>query len=269
MTLLLAWGAAILHLLLMPPAALLAAGLAETLRARLTGTRGPSPLMPFRAIAAAIGRQRVRGTDASLVTVIGPALVLAATLAAAGLVPSFTRDSALAGIGDPLAIAGLLTLARLIGLLLDGRTEDHGALVAEPAVLLAVFIHMVPAAAAAAPLALAALAIGGLAMAAGPPAARAASGRDLAMLTLAAALRRLVFLSLIADLLRPELPDGPAFWLVGLGIWLLAVVGLTLACAVAEAVMPARLPARRRDALAAGLTLAVLATLIGLAEAAS
>ncbi|MCX7383244.1 MAG: hypothetical protein NT133_17935 [Alphaproteobacteria bacterium] len=269
MTLLLAWGVAILQLLLLPPAALLAAGLAETLRARLLGMRGPGLLMPFRAIAAALGRQRVRGPDASLVSVIGPALVLTATLAAACLVPSFSRDSALAGIGDALTIAGLLTLARLIALLLDGAAADPAALFAEPAVLIAIFSGLVPGANAAAPIGLAALAIGALALVPGPRMARTASGRDLAMLTLAAALRRLVFLSLIADRLRPNLPEGAEYWAIGFALWVAMVVAITLVCTVAEAALPARLPARRREALAAGLALAALAVLVGLAEAAS
>ncbi len=268
MTLLLTWGAAILHVLLMVPAALLAEGLAATLRARLRGTRGPGLLMPFRALAAALARQILRGPDASLVTVIGPASVLAATMAAACLVPSFTRDSALSGAGDLLTVAGLLTFARLLALLLDGAAEDGGALLAEPAILLALFSHALPAAAAT-PIALAALAIAGIALSAGPPVAGAVSGRDLAMLMLAAALRRLVFLSLIADLLRPPLPPGPDDWPLGFAIWLGTVLAITALSALAEAVLPARLPARRREALAAGLLLAVLATLVGLAEAAS
>ena len=266
MTLLQAWGATILHLLLLAPAALLVAGLGEVARARLRGMRGPGLLMPFRTIAACVGRQRVRGPETSLVTVIGPALVLTTTFAAAALVPVFSRETALAGIGDALTVAGLLTFGRLMAALLEGG-EDGTAVFAEPAVLLAIFVRMLPSASAAAPIGLAALVLGALALATGPLPARRASGSDLAMLMLAAALRRLVFLSLIADCLRPEVAEGAAGWLPGLGIWAGIIIAITLASAAAEAALPPRQPRRRREALAVGLVLAVLAALVGLAEA--
>ena len=268
MTQLASWVATALHFLLMPAAALLLAGLAAKLRARLLGTAGPAVLMPFRALAAAMAKRPVRPADLSPPQAAAPRAILAVTLAAAALVPSFTRDMASLDAGGPLVAVGLLILARLLHHLLANTANDGRALIAEPALLLAIFARDLPAADAAIPLALTAFALAALAMAEQTPPGTA-SGADHAALILAAALRHLVFLSLLADQLRPAFSPGPPGWLPGLLFWAGTVATCGLAIALARVALPPPRPARRREALAAGLLLALAATLIGLMEGAT
>jgi formate hydrogenlyase subunit 4 len=208
----------------------------------------------------------VRHARASLLAGIAPPAALAATLAAACLLPSFTQDLLFPAAGDLLTVAGLLMLARLLAALAGGEAAPAALLPGEPALLLALFLRILPGTTAAAPLGLAALALAVGALLSSPSPAPAASGGDLALLELAGLLRRLVFFSLLAGQVLPALPSGPEWWLPGLALWLAAIALLAGGLAVAETLLPPWRPARRREALAAGLLLALLAALTGLAE---
>ncbi|MDQ1080150.1 NADH-quinone oxidoreductase subunit H [Pseudoroseomonas cervicalis] len=91
-----------------------------------------------------------------------------------------------------------------------------------------------------------------------------ASGRHLALWEMQAALRLLLWLSLLAALFLPfgtvEADDGPLAWGFGLLAWLAKLGLLALGLALAEALL-ARLPTRRLPEL---LGLALLLALLGL-----
>ncbi len=252
-------GEMLVQALLMPVLAVLLAGIEGWFAGLFSGGAMPPVLLPWRGIRVVFARQRVRGEAASVLTAAAPVLVFGATWGAACLVP------VAGGGGDVLVVAGLLVLARVLA----GGVEDRVALVAEPALLLALIVRGLPGGGAAGPIGVVALGAIVLVLAGPGEISASASGADLALLRLAAGLRRLVLFALVAGQMVP-LPRGGIEWVL-LAIVLTAGCILVLAAgtALARAGLGPLRPARRRDALEVCLALAVLAVLVGLLEAAS
>jgi formate hydrogenlyase subunit 4 len=264
MTLLLAMLAQALHLALMLGMALLLAGLRPWLAARFAGGQRPGLFDPIRAQRRLFAKRPVRAEPGATRAALMPILAFAASLAAAALVPAFTPGLALSPLGDRLVVAGLLLAARLAESVL---TDAEACDCAEPALLLALCAAALPAAWVPAA---AALAIAATAGAAPGPAWRDGAAADLATLELAAALRRLVFLALLAGLLLP-LPAGagPVAWPGALLAWLALIAAFAALLALGEvAIAPFARP-RRREAQAAALLLGIIAMAAGLAAGAA
>jgi len=259
MSVLLTLGGAAVQGLVMPLLAVLLAGLEGWFGARLAGGPGAAVLRPWRLIQGGVRRQTMRADAGSVLTAAGPVLMVALTWTAAVLVP-------VAGSGgDVMVVAGLLMAGRLIGL----GADDKVALVAEPVLLMALMVRGLPGAGAAAPIGLAAMGIAILALAGRGTLPAEASGRDLALLRMAAALRRLVLLVLLAGQMVPETEMGIDGILAEAGATAAIVVLLAGGVALAEAALAPLRPGRRREVLLGCAMLAVLAVLVGLLEAGS
>ncbi len=245
--------------LLMPVLAVLLAGLEGWFAARLAGVPPPPLLLPWRAVRGGFGRQKVRREGASVLTAGGPAMIFAVTWAAACAVP-------VAGAGgDALAVAGLLMLARVLAT----GGEDRVALVAEPMLLLALLVRGLPDGGAAGPIGVAALAAAVLVLTGRGEFNTEASGGDLALLRLAAFLRRLVLFALLAGQVVPDPGEGFERRLVAVAATAGVVLVLAGASVLARTAWAPQRPGRRREGLIAGVVLAVLAVLVGLLEAGS
>jgi formate hydrogenlyase subunit 4 len=143
-----AWITQLLHVALLLAAAPLVVGGVRWLKARMMGRTGASPLQPLRDMLKLLKKRPVLAGNASWISRAAPYAGLAAAVAAAALVPSFTRGMALAGMADLVLLAGLLALGRVAMALagLDVGTAFGGlgaaremsfAALAEPALLLA------------------------------------------------------------------------------------------------------------------------------------
>ncbi len=256
MTAITAITALVLHAGLVLAAAPMLLGLTEWLRARLLGRHGPSPLQPWHDWRRLFGKQIPVNEAASAVSRLAPGAALAATVTAALLVPSFTASTAAAPWSDLVVLLGLLGGARamLALLALDAGSGTGGlaasrgltlATLAEPALFTTIFLlaalagttNLSTIAASLRdggfrePVAAAAVALGCVALAdagwdaAGPladgPPTYGLGGAALLQVEAAAALRRVVWLSLLATIL---LPWGLASAGSGLGDWLLGAV---------------------------------------------
>ena len=219
-----------------------------------------------------------------------PPLCLAVTMVAALLTPSFTLGMATAPLSDLVVIAGLLAFCRVASALaaLDSGAAAPGlaaahsvrlAALACPALLLALFAVASitgttnldaalagPREVAALPLLLAGCGVAAVAVAlAGEDAAQIAelSGWRIVVARAATALRRVVWLTLTADLLLPaglaSAGGGVGAWLGGIAAWALKIVVLGAGGAVAAASLQ-RAGAVPR-VLGAALLLALLAVL--------
>nr|WP_294510697.1 NADH-quinone oxidoreductase subunit H [uncultured Rhodopila sp.] len=302
MSLLLSLVAQILHVALMLAAAPLAAGGADWLEARFSGRSGASILLPWRDLVR-LSRKTVAETDAgSPVLRFAPAAALGATIAAAALVPSFSRSMALSPLADILVIVSLLTVARVAMVLaaLDAGAATPGlaaqqssalAVPAEAALIIAVFAIALMAGGLNLDLAMGQMRDGGL----GPAAAsavvlaallalavaddgfalsgleQAETGNGVAVARLTGWLRRLVWIDLIGALFLPfgfaTAGAGPLEWSIGLACW-----GLKLAvfipCLCAARLTAGRVAARRATELAAfAIMLAVIAAAMVLTSA--
>jgi formate hydrogenlyase subunit 4 len=246
--------------------ALLMAGLLPWGRARLAGYQGPPVLQPLQDWRRLLRKRPVVAEGVTPVFTAAPVISLAATAVAALLVPSFTLGMATAPAADLLVIAGMLGMARaaLVLAALDSGTAAAGlaglgslrlGALAEVPLLLAVLTVALLAGGTnldadigalrdqalplrvALPLTLGALAAIALAMDAEDSTAAEFSGWHLAAVEVALALRRLVWLSLIACLWLPGGPaqagSGPLAWALCLLAWLGKVLVLGLALAVA------------------------------------
>lgn len=105
--------AQLLHLALLLAAAPLVVGVTRWLKARMMGRRGASPLQPYRDLEKLLRKRPVLAENASAVSEAAPYAGLAATIAAAALVPSFAHGMALAPAADLILLAGLLAVARV------------------------------------------------------------------------------------------------------------------------------------------------------------
>lgn len=263
MSLFLALLAQLLHLALMPAAALLLAGASPWMQARLAGRAGPGPLAGFRDQRRWFAKRLVRAEGAAGRAAAVPVIALAASLAAAALVPSFTAELAFAPLGDPLAVAGLLVLARLAEAMLTGADAFD---LADPGLLLALAVAAMPGFGGAAwALAAAAAAVVVAARFAPGPAWPDGAGADFALLDLAIAVRRLVFLALLLDIVSPATAAGPEAWLGGFLLWSAEIAGLAALLALASTLLPRFTSRRVADCLAASILLAAMALLVTLA----
>ena len=109
--------ATILHAAMLLALAPLLAGLAETLRARLAGRRGPAATQPYRALRKLLAKVPVVPDNASALYPLWPFVGLAAVAMAALLTPGFCFDMATARWSDLITFVGLLGLARAATLL--------------------------------------------------------------------------------------------------------------------------------------------------------
>ncbi|KAA2214559.1 respiratory chain complex I subunit 1 family protein [Teichococcus oryzae] len=297
----------LVHLALMLALAPLLVGLVRWLKARLMGRRGPSPLQPWRDLAKLARKQPLLAESASVMSVATPYLALAATSAAAALVPGFARGMALAPMADLILVAGLLALSRFALALaamdvgtafgdLGAAREMSFAAFAEPAFILSVLCFAILAGSTNLDAIGAAFADGGpglrisllLALLALLAVALAengrmpvdnpathleltmvheamlleTSGRYLALWEMQAALRLMLWLSLLAALFLP-FGTAPAFsglggWLLGLLAWVVKLGALAVALAVFESAIAKMRVFRVPEFLGAALLLALL-----------
>ncbi|MDR3524669.1 MAG: NADH-quinone oxidoreductase subunit H [Acetobacteraceae bacterium] len=142
--------ALLLHMALMLATAPLLIGLARKAKARMVGREGPPIVQPWRDIARLLRKQPVVADSTSWLFRAAPTVSLAATLAAAALVPSFALGMLSGDASDLLVLAGLLALGRAALALagMDTGTSFGGigasremtfAVVAEPALLLVIY----------------------------------------------------------------------------------------------------------------------------------
>jgi formate hydrogenlyase subunit 4 len=258
--------ALVLHGAIAATVALLLAGLLPWGRARLAGYQGPPVLQPLQDWRRLLRKRPVVAEGVSPLFTAAPAISLAATAVAALLVPSFTLGMATAPAADLLVIAGMLAMARaaLVLAALDSGTAAAGLVglgslrlgaLAEAPLLLAVLTVALLAGSTnldaaigalrdqglplrvSLPLTLGALAAIAVATDAEDGAASEFSGWHLAAVEAAVALRRLVWLSLIACLWLPGGPaqagSGPLAWPLCLLTWLgkLLLLGVALVMA--------------------------------------
>ncbi len=139
----------LLHVALILGIAPLVVGITRWVKARLMGRRGASPLQPYRDLEKLLRKRPVLAENASAVSEWAPYAGLAATAAAAALVPSFAQGMALAPVADLILLAGLLAAARValalagmdVGTAFGGlgaAREMSFAAFAEPALILCV-----------------------------------------------------------------------------------------------------------------------------------
>lgn len=288
-----------IHVILMVLAAPTLTGFLAATEAKLDGRTGPPIRQGWRDLARLVRKRPLLAQSASSMTPVAPVVRLAATGAAAALVPSFTLGMALSPLADLLAIVALLAIARAAGALtaMDAGTARGGvaaaramrlALFGEPALLLAVFTlallagtsnldlivslqregMMQPAAASAlAAAALVAVTISRSRDDADPE----LDGGLLAMSSLAAAFGVLVWLDLLSALFLPigmaEADGGLMAWLVGLAAWLVKLVGLVMALALCRRAMGGQRPRATAEFLAVAGLLALIAAVFALSGA--
>jgi formate hydrogenlyase subunit 4 len=291
-----------LHIALMLLAAPSVFGAGEWLAARLSGRSGPPVLLPWRDLARLSRKTTMLNDSTSAASRLAPAVVLGATLSAAALVPSFALGMALSPLADVLVIVSLLSIGRVAaalaafdsGAALPGVRQQSAsarAVIAEPALMLALVALalmggsfnldiiivqqregvLLPAAASAVALAaLLALLLAEVSMTdRGEP---AFGGADLAMIRMAAWLRRLVWIDLIGGLFLPigmATPDlSPLAWLIGLVCWAVKLAAAVL-CLSAVRAWLGRVPRRGLpDLIGVAALLALLAAVMVLAGAA-
>jgi len=131
-------------------------GLIQTLKARLQGRRGPSPLQPYRTLRRLWSKSGVDPAGTGFVYRIAPPLITACLIACVVLVPLGGRAGNF-GLGhDALVLVGLLALARFTaaaaawdtgnGFALMGAARDLMiAVFGEALLLLALLVAAVPA----------------------------------------------------------------------------------------------------------------------------
>lgn len=289
---LLALIALLLHVALLLAAAPLLLGLTRRVRARMLGEAGPALMQPWRDLLRLTRKQPLVPDGVGEVFRAAPLLDFAASLAAAALVPGFAHGMAAAPVADLLVIGGLLALSRAAralaaieagtapGGLAAGRSLAAVALAA-PALLAVVFalaladgtsnidvIAALPAHGAPATRGLALVALLLLAAAAPRDAlvGRDHSGRQLALIEGAAALRHLLGLSLIVAAFAPAgmaAASGlPLLWPLAAAVWAGKVAVLAVVLAAVQTALPPPSPARRAQLSGVALALALLAALL-------
>ena len=134
----------------------LAAGTVQTLKARLQGRPGPSPLQPYRELRRLWRKSGVRPVPSTLVYRLAPALVVAAVAVGLLIVPVAGRAPDW-GVGhDALVLVGILALGRFAialaawdtasGFALMGAARDLTfAVFAEAVLVLALLVAALPA----------------------------------------------------------------------------------------------------------------------------
>lgn len=296
-----------LHMALMLVAAPVVVGLVRVVKGRLLGRRGPPLMQPWRDLMRLLRKQPVLADNASIVFRAAPWVTLAATAAAAALIPSFTSGMSLGPVSDLLVIAGLLALGRCatalagmdIGTAFGGigaSREMTFSVYAEPALLLVIFTLAMLAGSTNLDVIASVLRDGnlglrvslGLALVAMLTVAIAEngripvdnpathleltmvheamvleySGRDLALVEAATALKLTVWLSLIGAIFCPfgmaEAGD-PLFWPLGLMVWVVKIGALAIALALFETSLAKMRVFRVPEFLGVALLLGLLA----------
>jgi formate hydrogenlyase subunit 4 len=281
-----------LHIALMLAAAPVLAGLLAHAEARFAGRNGPPILQPWHDLRRLIRKQPVLAENASALFRAAPLAGFAATATAAALVPSFSLGMATAPCADLLVIAGLLAAARIAPALgamdvgtaaggLDASRAISVAVRAGPALLL-VFLTLAllagstnldgiaealrdgpPGPRVALGLALLATLIIARADTGPPVSALEYGGAELALIDATVALRRLLWLDLMAAIFLPfgiaPAGAGPVAWVIGLAAWLLKILALAAVLALVDAAAArTRLP-RRAEWLGVAMLLGLLA----------
>jgi formate hydrogenlyase subunit 4 len=300
--------AQILLVLLLAP---LLTGYVRKVKAHLLRRRGPPVVQPYRDLLKLIRKEVVLADNASWVFRVAPYLIVATTLVAAALVPTFATGLAISPAADLIAIVALLGSARFVLALagLDIGTSFGGigssremmiASLAEPAMLMIVFTVSLLAGSTqlssvaafmqgpdvglrvSLAMSLMALIMVALAENARIPVDNPAthleltmiheamileySGRHLAVIEMAAALKLLLYLSLISCMFVPwgvaTAGQGFIAYAIGLGFYVikLAVGGFLLA--VFETVTAKMRVFRVSDFLGVALMLGLLAALL-------
>jgi formate hydrogenlyase subunit 4 len=300
--------AQLLLVLLLAP---LLIGYVGKVKAHLLRRRGPPVVQPYRDLLKLIRKEVVLADNASWVFRVAPYLIVATTLVAAALVPTFATGLAISPAADLIAIVALLGSARFVLALagLDIGTSFGGigssremmiASLAEPAMLMIVFTVSLLAGSTqlssvaafmqgpdvglrvSLAMSLMALIMVALAENARIPVDNPAthleltmiheamileySGRHLAVIEMAAALKLLLYLSLISCMFVPwgvaTAGQGFIAYAIGLGFYVikLAVGGFLLA--VFETVTAKMRVFRVSDFLGVALMLGLLAALL-------
>jgi formate hydrogenlyase subunit 4 len=131
-------------------------GVVQSLKARLQGRRGPSPLQPYRDLRRLWGKSGADPQPTTIVYRLAPCVVAAATAFALLLVPIAGRAPDWSLGNDALVLVGLLALGRFAlaaaswdtgsGFALMGSSRDLTfAVFAEPLLLLALIVAALPA----------------------------------------------------------------------------------------------------------------------------
>ncbi|MEX0796646.1 MAG: NADH-quinone oxidoreductase subunit H [Acidimicrobiia bacterium] len=126
------------------------AGMMRTLRSRLEGRQGPSPLQPWRDLRKLLRKERLLTQNASWVFVLAPLVLVASTLTVAAVIPTVATTTLLGDAVDLIGVVYLLLTGTVVLALagLDTGTAFGGmgssremtiAALAEPAALLAIF----------------------------------------------------------------------------------------------------------------------------------
>jgi formate hydrogenlyase subunit 4 len=125
-------------------------GTVQTLKARLQGRRGPSPLQPYRELARLWRKTTVQPEGAGPVYTLAPAIAAAALVACLVLVPIAGRSPDWPFGNDALLLVGLFALARFAvtaaawdtgsGFALMGASRDLSFAVFVEGVFLAVLV---------------------------------------------------------------------------------------------------------------------------------
>jgi formate hydrogenlyase subunit 4 len=126
------------------------AGVMRTVRSRLEGRQGPSPLQPWRDLRKLLRKERLITQHASWVFVVAPLVVVASTLTVAAVIPTVATTTLLGDAVDLIGVVYLLLTGTVVLALagLDTGTAFGGmgssramtiAALAEPAALLAIF----------------------------------------------------------------------------------------------------------------------------------
>jgi formate hydrogenlyase subunit 4 len=296
MTLLTGFVAQLLHIALMLAAAPTLVGIRRWLEARLAGHAGPSILQHWRDLLRLLRKESVLAESASSLSVAAQLVSAAAIVIAASLVPSFALGMSFAPFADLLVIAGLLAVARCSLVLagMDAGTAFGGmgasrtmalASLSEPALLLVVFVLGLLAGSSNLDLVASMQQESGMEWRAGVSLAFAAmllvalvecdggqvhrvmtlefSGRDLALIDGAEALRLLLWLNLIGAMFLPfgMAPAGaaPVAWLLGLVCWLAKTLLFTIALAVLPSVLGRMRMMRASHMLSVAILLGLLA----------
>jgi formate hydrogenlyase subunit 4 len=140
----------LLQLALIVAAAPFLTGLVRSIKARLLGRRGPSPVQPYRDLLRLLRKEVVLAETASWLFRTSPYLIFTAVWLAAAIVPTFTTTLFLSRTADLIALVALLGSARFATALagMDVGTSFGGigssremmiASLAEPAMLLVTF----------------------------------------------------------------------------------------------------------------------------------
>ncbi len=300
MTLLLAAIAQALHCGLVALAAPTVGGLLRGIEARLAGRSGPPPLQPWHDLIRLVRKQTAAAENASALFQAAPPVVLATTVVAVSVVPSFSTGMLFASVADLLLLVGLVTLPRasLALAALDVGTASGGLAAAramsltclvDPAVFLAILalgvlggttnldllvgLQRVGMLQPSSACALAAVSLSAVTVASSDYSDLLTefSGVDLAMVSFAEDLRVLFWLNLIAAVFLPigmaTTAAGPVAWIVGLLAWALKLAVLTGVLAVFRYAIGRR----RHPSMLLGATcvLGLLATVVALASSAA